>query len=90
MIHFSKEETKQSRPVHKALLWLALCLLSVYGILRFLYVTQEISLRILGGTAEDINHLLHFFGVLCLLIGSGLLIPFGKRGNVKSCGRRTA
>lgn len=74
MIHFSKKEPKQTRPIHKILLWLSLCLLAVYGILRLLYVTQGISLWILGGTAEDINHLLHFSGVLCLLIGSGLLL----------------
>ena len=53
-------------------LWSSLCLLSLYGILRVLYVTHGISLWIFGSTAESINNLLQFFGVLCLLIGGGI------------------
>ena len=66
------EQSKNPCKKRNVLLWISLGLLTLYGILRLLYVTQGISLWIFGSTAENINNLLHFFGVLCLLLGGGI------------------
>ena len=68
----SSNRQKTHLSTHQILLWLSLCLLALYTVPRILYVTRGISLWIFDGTARDINNLLHFFGVLCLLLGGGI------------------
>ena len=48
----SSNSQKTRLSVHPILLWLSLCLLALYTVLRILYVTRGISLWLLGGTAN--------------------------------------